>query len=136
MPDKGRFNLAIPLRNRLLVLPSPKMPGRFENDGDARLDELFRDYHAACQVVEESRNFMPDLWAKIDARRVSTSWFGWLARVLVTAGLAASAILGTVISSANQSSVFFDGTFVEALQAEYASTLEPLHLDRIAALQP
>jgi len=136
MPERGRFNLAIPLCSRLLVLPSPKMPGRFENDGDARLDELFRDYRAACQVVEESRNFMPDLWAKIDARRVSTSWFGWLARVLVTAALAASAILGTAISSVNKSSAFLNGTFVEALQAEYASTLEPLHLDRIAALQP
>jgi hypothetical protein len=129
MRERGSFN-------PFLVLPSPKMPGRFENDGETRLDELFRDYHAACQVVEESRNFMPDLWAKIDARRVSTSWFGWLARVLVTAGLAASAILGTVISSVNQSSAFFNGTFVEALQAEYASTLEPLHPDRIAELQP
>lgn len=106
------------------------------NDGEARLDELFRAYRAACQVVDASQNFMPGLWAGIDARRVSTNWFGWLARVLVTAALAASAILGIMTSSANQSNSFFDGTFVEALRADHASTLEPLHLDRISELEP
>jgi hypothetical protein len=106
------------------------------NDGEARLDELFRAYRAACPVADAGNNFMPDLWAGIDARRVSTSWFGRFARVLVTAALAASAILGIMTSSANQSDAFFDGTFVEALQADHASTLEPLHLDRISELEP
>jgi hypothetical protein len=106
------------------------------NDAEARLDELFRAYRASCQVAEAGPNFMPDLWAGIDARRVSTSWFGRFARVLVTAALAASAILGIMTSSANQPDAFFDGTFVEALQADHASTLEPLHLDRISELEP
>jgi hypothetical protein len=79
---------------------------------------------------------MPDLWAGIDERRVSTNWFGCLARLLVTAALAASAILGIMTSSKNQSVAFFDGTFVEALKADHASTLEPLHLDLISELGP
>jgi hypothetical protein len=109
---------------------------RQPDDAEARLDELFRAYCESCPVAETSRTFMPDLWAGIDARRVSTSWFGRIARVLVTAALAASAILGTMTSSANRSNAFFDGTFVEALQADYESTLEPLHLDRISELEP
>jgi hypothetical protein len=64
------------------------------NDGEARLDELVRAYRASCQVAEAGPNFMPDLWDGIDERRVSANWFGRLARVLVTAALAASPILG------------------------------------------
>jgi hypothetical protein len=41
-----------------------------------------------------------------------------------------------MISSMNQSSAFLDATFVEALQAERTSALEPLYPDRISELQP
>jgi len=50
--------------------------------------------------------------------------------------LAASVILGMMISSMNQSSAFFNATFVDALRADHASTLEPLHLHRISQLEP
>jgi hypothetical protein len=106
------------------------------NDGEARLDELFRAYRAACPVEDVSSNFTPDLWAGIDARGVSRNWFVQIARVFVTAAMAASAILGIMTSSANRSNAFFDATFVDALRAERASTLEPLHLDRISELEP
>jgi hypothetical protein len=106
------------------------------NDCEARLDRLFRAYRAACPVAEQSRNFMPDVWAGIEACRVSMNWFRRLAKVLVTAALAASAILGIMASSTNQSNAFFDVTFVEALRADHASNLEPLHLDRISELEP
>jgi hypothetical protein len=79
---------------------------------------------------------MPNIWARIEAREVSTNWFGRVAKALVTAALAASVILGMMSSSRNQSSAFFDATFVEALRADHASTLEPLHLDRISELEP
>ena len=55
---------------------------------------------------------------------------------LVTAALAATVILGMIISSMNQSSAFFNATFVDALRADHTSTLEPLHLDRISQLEP
>jgi hypothetical protein len=76
------------------------------------------------------------MWARIEAREVSTNWFGRVAKTLVTAALAATVILGMIISSMNQSSAFFNATFVEALRADHTSTLEPLHLDRISQLEP
>jgi hypothetical protein len=103
---------------------------------DARLNEMFRAYGAACPDADASPNFMPAMWAKIEARENSTSWFGSVAKALVTAALAASVILGMMISSNKQSSTFFDATFVEALRADQASSLEPLHLDRISQLGP
>jgi len=106
------------------------------NDREAHLDELFRAYLEACPNPEPGANFMPNIWARIEAREVSTNWFGRVAKTLVTAALAASLILGMLISSLNQSSAFFNATFVEALRADHASTLEPLHLDRISQLEP
>src|SRR5580692_6312411 len=106
------------------------------NSNERRLDDLFRAYLAACPIPEASTNFMPALWARIEARESSTNWFGSVAKTLVTAALAASVILGLMISSLNQSNAFLNGTFVEALRADHASTLEPLHLDRISQLEP
>jgi|SRR5580658_4410916 hypothetical protein len=106
------------------------------NDEEARLDELFRAWRAACPVPDTSANFMPGLWAGIHARGVSTDWFGRAARALTITALAASLILGILTSSTNPPSAFFDATFVEALRADRASSLEPLHLDRISELEP
>lgn len=89
----------------------------------------------ASPTPEASVNFMPEMWARIEARQVSTDWFGLMAKILVTAALAASAILGLLISPRSQPSAFFDGTFVEAMRVDQAATLEPLHLDRIYQLQ-
>src|SRR5579863_5182506 len=85
------------------------------------------------QFVDFSRNSM---WAKIELREKSTNWFGRVAKTLVTVALAASVILAIIISSMNQSSAFFNATFVEALRADHASALEPLHLDRISQVEP
>jgi hypothetical protein len=106
------------------------------NDAEARLDELFRAYRATWPDPDASANFLPNMWARIEAREVSTNWFGRVAKTLVTAALAATVILGMIISSMNQSSAFFNATFVEALRADHTSTLEPLHLDRISQLEP
>lgn len=38
---------------------------------DQQLDELFGQYRAACPDVEPGANFMPGVWARIDARRKS-----------------------------------------------------------------
>jgi hypothetical protein len=111
-------------------------PGN-SNDQEVRLDKMFRAYRAACDGgAEASPDFMPTLWARIEAREVSTNWFGRVAKALVTAALAASVILGLMISSMNKSPAFFNATFVDALRAEHVSTLEPLHFDRISQLEP
>jgi hypothetical protein len=59
-----------------------------------------------------------------------------VAKVLVAAAVAASAILGLMVSSANHPSAFFNATFVDALQADQVAALEPLHIDRISGLEP
>jgi len=103
-------------------------------EGQNRLDELFLAYRQACPDPEASAGFMPGVWAKIEARELSTNWFGRVAKALVTAALAASVILG-LMSSTNYSTAFFNATFVDALQAEHVSTLEPLHIERISELE-
>jgi hypothetical protein len=104
--------------------------------GENRLDELFLAYRQACPEPDASANFMPGIWAKIEAREVSTNWFGRVAKALVTAALAASVILGLMMSSTNRSSAFFNGTFVDALQADRVATLEPLDIERFSELEP
>jgi hypothetical protein len=107
---------------------------RLEHEAEARLDQMFLAYREACPDPGASANFMPEMWAKIEAREVSTNWFGRVAKALVTAAIAASVILGMMISARNQSNAFLNATFVEALRADHASSLEPLHLDRISDL--
>lgn len=99
---------------------------------EARLDEIFAAYRTACPDRDSSPNFMPELWARIEAREDTTNWFGRVAKALVTAALAASVILGMMVSSRSQSNAFFNGTFVDALGASHAATLEPLQIERIS----
>lgn len=119
-----------------MISNRPMEHGNTPDAGEARLDEMLRAYRVACPDPDASANFMPAIWARIEAREASTTWFGSVAKALVTAALAASVILGMMISSRNQSTAFFDATFVDALKADQASTLEPLHLDRISFLEP
>jgi hypothetical protein len=107
---------------------------RFDGE-ESRLDELWREYREACPECDCSPNFMPELWARIEARETSSNWFGRMAKTLVTAALAASVVLGMLISWNNQPAVDFNGTYVEALAADHVSALEPLHLDRISQLE-
>src|ERR1700722_6960361 len=77
-------------------------------EGDYRLDELFVAYRRACPDVDGSPRFMPGIWAGIEAREISSNWCGRVAKALVTAAVAASVILGMMMSSANHSSDFFN----------------------------
>lgn len=106
-----------------------------QNPGEERLNELFRAYRVSCPDPEASPDFMPQMWAKIEMREASTSWFSSMAKALVTAAVAASVILGLLISSMNQSSAFYNGTFVEALVKDHTASMEPLNLDRISELE-
>jgi hypothetical protein len=101
------------------------------------LDELFHAYRDACPVPEPGPDFMPAMWARIEARERSVNWFGRFAKGFVAAAMATSVILGMTLSSLsslNRSNGFFDATFVDALRADQIATLEPLHIDRISEL--
>src|SRR5690348_17082238 len=88
------------------------------SERETYLNDMFRAYRDACPDPDPSPNFMPAIWARIEAREGSRSWFGHVAKALVTAALAASVILGMMISGLNQPTSFFDATFVDALRAD------------------
>ena len=54
----------------------------------------FHAYRDACPDPEASVNFMPDMWAKIEAREASSTIFSRMAKTLVTAALGASVVMG------------------------------------------
>lgn len=83
---------------------------------DSGLDQLFRQYRAACPEPEASANFMPELWAKIDARRSFLFAFGRLART----GAAAAAAFCLLLLVLN-------------LVVTPAHTLAPTYADALAA---
>jgi hypothetical protein len=58
------------------------------------LDALFRAYRDACPAPEPSRDFMPRLWSRIEARQTFTFSFRRMANALLTAAMAASLALG------------------------------------------
>jgi hypothetical protein len=101
----------------------------------ARLDRLFASYRKACPDQDAGADFMPGLWAKIEAREQTTHAFSRIAKALVTAALAATAILGMMVSTASQANPGFNGTYLEALMSDHASSLEPLNPDRISEME-
>jgi hypothetical protein len=102
---------------------------------DSQLDVWFKAYREAVEEPEPSANFMPQVWAKIEAREVSTTLFGRMAKALVTVALAATVILGIMVSSASQANNGYNGTYLEALTADHVSSLEPLNLERISEME-
>ena len=106
-----------------------------EDRNSSRLDELFVAYRGSCPDFDPGVNFMPELWARIEARESTTNLFGRMAKALVTAALAATAILGLMVSTSSRADNQFNGTYLEALSVDHASTLEPLNLDRVSELE-
>jgi len=105
------------------------------NEIDSRLDDLFRAYRAACPDPEPSVNFMPEMWAKIEAREASSTVFNRMAKALVTAALGASVIMALMSASYNQPVPAYDGSYIQALAAEHVSDLEPFQVERISDLE-
>jgi hypothetical protein len=102
---------------------------------EAQLADLLRAYREACPDPDPGPNFMPELWARIEARQSSTNLFGRVAKTLVTVALAASMILAVLVSIETQPGPNFTGTYLEALTMDHAASLEPLSLDRVSELE-
>jgi hypothetical protein len=117
-----------------IMISNRPMDRGIPDENESRLDELFRAYREACPDPEPSVNFIPEMWTKIEAREVSTNWFGRMAKGLVTAAVALSVLLGMLASTPNQAVEYFNATFVEALTAEHFASLEPLNVDHIAEI--
>jgi hypothetical protein len=97
---------------------------------------MFHAYRDACPDPEPSVNFMPEMWAKIEAREASGTIFNRVAKALVTAALSASVVMGLLSSSYSQpAGLSYEGSYVQALTADHVSDLEPLQVERISELE-
>jgi len=88
-----------------------------------RLDALWAEYREATPDPDASPNFMPQLWQKIEARRVeTTSVFRRLAQICVMGTIALALVISAVlIPRSNYEEVFYSGTYVDILAAEHSN---------------
>ncbi len=89
-----------------------------------RLDALWVEYREALPDPEPGPSFMPQLWQKIEARRVeTTSVFRRLAQICVMATVALALVISAVLLPRSRSNdeVFYSGTYVDILAAEHSN---------------
>ncbi len=101
------------------------------------LPELFHRYKESCGSPEGDRNFMPELWARIEAKRSRTRLFERAARSLVGAAVALSLIFGAFLTlPSRQPSAFYSESFVEQIASDNISAngtfFEPVRLQLTA----
>jgi len=117
---------------------SPPAGGNGGSDAEvnAHLDGLFHAYRQACADPEPSVNFMPEMWARIEARQASATIFNRMAKALVTAALGASVVMGLLSASYTPPPTSAnDGSILQALANDHAHDLEPLQIERISELE-
>lgn len=66
-------------------------------NSDQQLDELFQAYRQACPEVDASANFMPNLWARIDARRKADLWMWRWANAFTSMAAVVVLLLGVLL---------------------------------------
>ena len=107
---------------------------RPEDYGEVTITGLFARYKEACGSPAGSANFMPELWAKIEAKRSRARLFERTARSLVAAAVALSLVLAAfLIIPASQPSAFNAETFVEQIASDNTTAngtfFEPVRLE-------
>ena len=83
-----------------------------------KLDALWVEYREATPDPDSSPEFMPNLWHKIEARRVETTSVFRRLMATVALALVMSAVL---IPRSNGEEVFYTGTYVDILAAEHSN---------------
>ena len=89
-------------------------------NGDQELDELFRNYRAACPDREPSAGFMPGVWQKIEARRNFCLWFERIGRPAMAASAVACLVL-LILNLVNAPGRMSVLTYADALAAEHTA---------------
>jgi hypothetical protein len=82
---------------------------------EERLDALFRAYRDACPVPDPSANFMPNIWARIEARQNVTFSLRRMASAFVTAALALSIAMSVYLALPRSNPNYYSQTYIEAL---------------------
>ncbi len=84
------------------------------------VQQLFGSYRESLAEIDTSPNFMPTLWARIDARRRVTHSFGRLAGAFVTASfLICLAVSGTLLKTNPQPAAAYT-SYVDVLADDTA----------------
>jgi hypothetical protein len=95
---------------------------------DTQFDDRLAAYRAAVGEPEAGRNFMPELWARIEARRTANAryllWFRRWTTGLVAASAAACVFLGLVLATST-GNVKEEASYVDALVDDHATTAMP-----------
>ncbi len=84
-------------------------------NSEERFDALMQAYRTACGSPEASANFMPQLWAKIEARQSFTFSFRRMANLFATASVTLSIALLGIYLAVPRSSPVVSQSYVEAL---------------------
>ena len=91
------------------------------NDMGNKLDALFAEYRTVFPEAEGSTNFMPNLWQKIEARRVAnTSIFRRLAQACVMATVALTLLMAALLPRLQRAPVYTT-TYVDVLDAAHSN---------------
>ncbi|HNY40936.1 MAG TPA: hypothetical protein PKJ41_11090 [Bryobacteraceae bacterium] len=92
---------------------------RDQRELEQELDGLLAAYRGACEAPEASANFMPQLWARIDARQ-SSSWFlkRWTEGFVAAAAAACLMVFLLQVVPEDVHSAVYHSTYLEALAQE------------------
>ncbi len=91
-----------------------------QNGIETKLDALFAEYRSACPDPDGGVNFMPNLWQKIEARRMeNVSVFRRLAQVCVLATAALTLAMAILIPHI-QTEPVYTATYVDVLDAAHS----------------
>jgi hypothetical protein len=94
--------------------------GMDEGGSGSKLDGLFAEYRSAFPETDGGANFMPNLWQKIEARRMeSVSVFRRLAQVCVLATAALTVAMAILIPRI-QTEPVYTATYVDVLDAAHS----------------
>jgi len=87
---------------------------------DDRLNALWAEYRDACPEPEQGTNFMPQLWQKIEARRVEpVSIFKRMSYICVMATVALTLAI-TVILPRIQREPVYSATYIDVLENSHS----------------
>jgi hypothetical protein len=98
-----------------------KYDGEDMTNDESGLDALLASYRDACPEIEPSANFMPGVWAGIEARR--SFWFMFLreARTALTACAAVCLLLLILNFITGSPARVAAPTYADALMAEHSA---------------
>jgi len=89
-------------------------------DYDRKLDDLFRDYRAACPDVDAGPDFMPKLWQKIEVRHSFWFFFQRFCRIAAPA-CAAIGLLLVALNVTSTTEYPVASTYADALAADHTA---------------